>query len=187
MNCTFINSFFLSDWNAALPEKIIEHLSKTVSSSYPISCNKTTALFLFLYLTLKNCSNGLTGYFLHWNIFEFIFLSMFKKKNSSHFVWQFTISVLKHFRAFPSRKPFCLDIWRLFFFSIFVGNINFFISDQGSFALPLTSKGNKKLFGILFLSGGELLELRLIDTHLLDTFGSKSIARHKFCHLLESS
>ncbi len=36
-------------------------------------------------------------------------------------------------------------------------------------------------------SGGELLELRLLDTHLLDTFGSKSIARHKFCHLLESS
>jgi hypothetical protein len=30
------------------------------------------------------------------------------------------------------------------------------------------------------LSGGELLELRLLDTHLLDTFGSKSIARHKF-------
>jgi hypothetical protein len=36
-------------------------------------------------------------------------------------------------------------------------------------------------------SGGELLELRLLDTHLLNTFGSKSIARHKFCHLLESS
>jgi hypothetical protein len=36
-------------------------------------------------------------------------------------------------------------------------------------------------------SGGELLELRLLDTHLLDTFGSKSIARHKFYHLLESS
>jgi hypothetical protein len=28
-------------------------------------------------------------------------------------------------------------------------------------------------------SGGELLELRLLDTQLLDTFGSKSIARHK--------
>ena len=37
------------------------------------------------------------------------------------------------------------------------------------------------------LSGGELLELRLLDTHLLDTFGSKSIARHKFYQLLESS
>ena len=41
--------------------------------------------------------------------------------------------------------------------------------------------------GGLKMSGGELLELRLLDTHLLDTFGSKSIARHKFYHLLESS
>jgi hypothetical protein len=37
------------------------------------------------------------------------------------------------------------------------------------------------------MSGGELLELRLLDTQLLDTFGSKSIARHKIDKLLESS
>jgi Leu/Phe-tRNA-protein transferase len=37
------------------------------------------------------------------------------------------------------------------------------------------------------VSGGELLEMRLLDSHLLDTFGSKSIARHKFYQLLESS
>jgi hypothetical protein len=37
------------------------------------------------------------------------------------------------------------------------------------------------------LSGGELLELRLLDTHLLDTFGRKSTARHKNDKLLESS
>ena len=37
------------------------------------------------------------------------------------------------------------------------------------------------------LSGGELLEMRLLDSHLLDTFGSKSIARHKIDKLLESS
>jgi hypothetical protein len=36
-------------------------------------------------------------------------------------------------------------------------------------------------------SGGELLEMGLLDSHLLDTFGSKSIARHKFYQLLESS
>jgi hypothetical protein len=36
-------------------------------------------------------------------------------------------------------------------------------------------------------SGGELLEMRLLDSHLLDTFGNKSIARHKFYQLLESS
>ncbi len=30
------------------------------------------------------------------------------------------------------------------------------------------------------MSGGELLEMRLLNSHLLDTFGSKSIARHKF-------
>ncbi len=36
-------------------------------------------------------------------------------------------------------------------------------------------------------SGGELLEMQLLDSHLLDTFGSKSIARHKFYQLLESS
>ncbi len=28
-------------------------------------------------------------------------------------------------------------------------------------------------------SGGELLEMRLLDSHLLDTFGRKSTARHK--------
>ena len=37
------------------------------------------------------------------------------------------------------------------------------------------------------MSGGELLEMRLLDSHLLDTFGSKSNARHKFYQLLESS
>ena len=42
-------------------------------------------------------------------------------------------------------------------------------------------------FSILCLSGGELLELRLLDTHLLDTFGSKTIARHEIDKLLESS
>ena len=36
-------------------------------------------------------------------------------------------------------------------------------------------------------SGGELLEMRLLDSHLLDTFGSKSIARHEIDKLLESS
>jgi hypothetical protein len=36
-------------------------------------------------------------------------------------------------------------------------------------------------------SGGELLELQLLDSHLLDTFGSKSIARHEIDKLLESS
>jgi hypothetical protein len=28
------------------------------------------------------------------------------------------------------------------------------------------------------MSGGELLEIRLLNNHLLDTFGSKSTARH---------
>ena len=37
------------------------------------------------------------------------------------------------------------------------------------------------------MSGGELLELRLLDTRLLDTFGRKSIARHEIDKLLESS
>jgi hypothetical protein len=37
------------------------------------------------------------------------------------------------------------------------------------------------------MSGGELLEIRLLDNHLLDTFGSKSTARHKIYQLLESS
>ncbi len=36
-------------------------------------------------------------------------------------------------------------------------------------------------------SGGELLEIWLLDNHLLDTFGSKSTARHKIDQLLESS
>jgi hypothetical protein len=37
------------------------------------------------------------------------------------------------------------------------------------------------------LSGGELLEIQLLDNHLLDTFGRKSTARHKIYQLLESS
>jgi hypothetical protein len=37
------------------------------------------------------------------------------------------------------------------------------------------------------VSGGELLEIRLLDNHLLYTFGSKSTARHKIYQLLESS
>ena len=44
-----------------------------------------------------------------------------------------------------------------------------------------------QMFLFILSSGGELLEMRLLDSHLLDTFGSKSIARHKFFHLLESS
>ena len=34
---------------------------------------------------------------------------------------------------------------------------------------------------------GELLKIRLLDNHLLDTFGRKSTARHKIYQLLESS
>jgi hypothetical protein len=45
----------------------------------------------------------------------------------------------------------------------------------------------KIIFRRFSVSGGELLELQLLDTHLLDTFGSKSIARHEIDKLLESS
>ena len=37
------------------------------------------------------------------------------------------------------------------------------------------------------MSGGKLLEIWLLDNHLLDTFGSKSTARHEIDQLLESS
>ena len=40
---------------------------------------------------------------------------------------------------------------------------------------------------LMQVSGGELLEMRLLDSHLLDTFGRKSTARHKIDKLLESS
>ncbi len=39
----------------------------------------------------------------------------------------------------------------------------------------------------VMLSGGELLEIRLLDNHLLDTFGSKSTALHEIDQLLQSS
>jgi hypothetical protein len=42
-------------------------------------------------------------------------------------------------------------------------------------------------FNLNNLSGGELLEIRLLDNHLLDTLGRKSTARHKIYQLLESS
>ena len=38
----------------------------------------------------------------------------------------------------------------------------------------------------LLMSGGQLLKIQLLDNHLLDTFGRKSIARHKIYQLLES-
>ena len=37
------------------------------------------------------------------------------------------------------------------------------------------------------MSGGQLLEIWLLNNHLLDTFGRKSTARHKIYQLLESS
>ncbi len=46
-------------------------------------------------------------------------------------------------------------------------------------------KGEFKVIAVL-LSGGELLEIWLLDNHLLDTFGRKSIAQHKIYQLLES-
>jgi hypothetical protein len=62
---------------------------------------------------------------------------------------------------------------------------SYFLQNYG----PHTKNFEKKIKYSLsiLLSGGELLEMRLLDSHLLDTFGSKSIARHKFYQLLESS
>ncbi len=45
---------------------------------------------------------------------------------------------------------------------------------------------DKLLVQVMIVSGGQLLEIRLLDNHLLDTFGRKSIARHKIYQLLES-
>jgi hypothetical protein len=45
---------------------------------------------------------------------------------------------------------------------------------------------DKLLVEVMIVSGGQLLEIRLLDNHLLDTFGRKSIARHKIYQLLES-
>jgi len=42
-------------------------------------------------------------------------------------------------------------------------------------------------FPAISWSGGELLEIRLLDNHLLYTFGRKSTARHKINQLLKSS
>ena len=51
----------------------------------------------------------------------------------------------------------------------------------------MRSKLLKYFLSLQNWSGGELLEMRLLDSHLLDTFGSKSIARHEIDKLLESS
>jgi hypothetical protein len=62
--------------------------------------------------------------------------------------------------------------------------------EANSYNLNKRYKKNKKIFvgeEMLQMSGGELLEMRLLDSHLLDTFGSKSIARHEIDKLLESS
>jgi hypothetical protein len=46
----------------------------------------------------------------------------------------------------------------------------------------------KSIIGLgLIESGGQLLEIQLLNNHLLDTFGRKSTARHKIYQLLESS
>ncbi len=57
-----------------------------------------------------------------------------------------------------------------------------------SFSLEIIKKKKlKKSLLCFLLSGGELLEIQLLDNHLLDTFGSTSTARHKIYQLLESS
>ncbi len=47
-------------------------------------------------------------------------------------------------------------------------------------------RGLTEDFEVNFLSGGELLEIQLLDNHLLNTFRRKSTARHKIYQLLES-
>ncbi len=78
---------------------------------------------------------------------------------------------LKSYEIFKLEKKngdfFVFFIWRLFGLLVFFENRSYRIVQSSS--------------------GGELLEMRLLDSHLLDTFGSKSIARHKFYQLLESS
>ncbi len=64
---------------------------------------------------------------------------------------------------------FCLKVWKVFYK-----------------AKQILQTDNYCLC-MLLKSGGELLELRLLDMQLLDTFGSKSIARHKIDKLFESS
>jgi hypothetical protein len=69
------------------------------------------------------------------------------------------------------KKPFeKLDLEKKFYDSCY---INFFFL--------------KFFFNVpdLHLSGGELLEIRLLDNQLVDTFGRKSTARHKIYQLLE--
>jgi hypothetical protein len=51
----------------------------------------------------------------------------------------------------------------------------------------IISKFNKYLSLGICKSGGELLEIPLLNNHLLDTLGSKSTARHKIYQLLKSS
>jgi hypothetical protein len=51
---------------------------------------------------------------------------------------------------------------------------------------PSLTLGSQYL-GMPKASGGELLEIRLLDNQLVDTFGRKSTARHKIYQLLESS
>ncbi len=59
--------------------------------------------------------------------------------------------------------------------NVFVTRVNF--SGRHQLLRRNTNKfKNCSLKQVTHMSGGELLELRLLDTQLLDTFGSKSIA-----------
>jgi hypothetical protein len=96
---------------------------------------------------------------------------------------------LSHYRASLGHKVLLekfkslkFKLWFIYFhFQYF--KLIFFIENFKSQKSKVWHINNKK---IETLSGGQLLEIRLLDNHLLDTFGRKSIARHKIYQLLES-
>ena len=69
----------------------------------------------------------------------------------------------------------------LLLFTLFIGSEKYFSALPQKFTAQIINNFRH------FMSGGELLELWLLDTHLLDTFGRKSTARQKIYQLLESS
>jgi hypothetical protein len=94
----------------------------------------------------------------------------------------------KFFKLFLSNSiKFCWIEYHHWHKNLFVGSDLLAHTLEWNFNFS-TENGNQGFKKTVFReSGGELLELRLLDSQLLDTFGRKTTARHIFWQLLESS
>jgi hypothetical protein len=107
------------------------------------------------------------------------------EKFLKHYYTNLTLVVVvwwrNHIRRSLCRSPMCRSRNSLSQFSVFLKKIKTYLHIC-TFKIVV----GYSFLQVVIQSGGQLLEIWLLDNHLLDTFGRKSIARHKIYQLLES-